>query len=120
MRRGHSPGSPRRHILRESPPPSRRPQPRLKTVPRIGRVLDLVGLLLFLSGAVVYARAWVGFRGVPDFERPERGPVFAAVELADGFKRLQYVGVALMLVGVAGFVLAWWVARRVARARSEV
>jgi hypothetical protein len=81
-------------------------------VPRIGRILDLAGLLLFLGGGVVYARAWIGFQGVPDFQRPQRAPVMAATELADSFHRLEYTGLAVMLVGIAVFVGAWWVAGR--------
>ena len=80
-------------------------------VPRIGRVLDLVGLLLFLVGGAVYARAWVGFHTVPDFERPEHGPVMAATQYADGFRVMGRWGVAVMIVGVGVFVTAWWVAR---------
>jgi len=94
-------------------PPSER-----KPVPRIGRVLDLVGLSLFLTGGAIWARAWFGFRGIPTYERPSGGTVFATVELADGFRQLQRVGVTLMLVGIAVFVLAWWVARRVQRAEA--
>ena len=67
-----------------------------RPVPRIGRVLDLAGLLLFSVGGALYARAWVGFRSVPDFERVEGGPVFAATEFADGFRRMQAAGTALL------------------------
>lgn len=81
-------------------------------VPRIGRILDLVGLLLFLAGGLVYGRAWLGFRSVPDFERPEHAVIMAATELADGFRRMERVGLGVMVVGIAVFVVAWWVARR--------
>lgn len=80
-------------------------------VPRIGRILDLAGLLLFLAGGVVYGRAWIGFRSVPDFQRPEHGTVMAATELADGFRVLERWGVAGMILGIGVFVAAWWVAR---------
>jgi hypothetical protein len=36
----------------------------MKTEPRIGRLLDLGGLLLFLGGGAVSVWAWIGFRGV--------------------------------------------------------
>jgi hypothetical protein len=84
----------------------------MKAVPRIGRILDLVGLLLFLVGGGLYARAWLGFRSVPDFEPGVGGSAFAATELADGFRPIQHVGTALMVAGVAVFIAAWWVARR--------
>lgn len=82
------------------------------SVPRIGRVLDGVGLVLFLAGGGVFVRAWLGFRQLPAFERRADDPPMAAVQLADGFLRLQRIGVGLMLLGVGVFVFAWWVARR--------
>lgn len=87
----------------------------MKTVPRIGRILDLAGLLLFGAGGGLFVWAWTGFRAVPDFEPSIDGPAFAAVSLADGYWRLQKIGVGLMLAGVAVFVLAWWAARVAAR-----
>jgi len=86
----------------------------MRTVPLIGRVLDLVGLLLFLAGGLLYARAWSGFQGVPDFEPPVDGPAWAAVELANGYGRVQNAGVGLMVAGIGVFVFAWWAARRAA------
>jgi hypothetical protein len=83
-------------------------------VPRIGRILDLAGLLVFLVGGLAYARAWVGFRAVPDFERPEHATMMAATELADGFRVMERWGVAGMILGIGVFVTAWWVARRAA------
>lgn len=86
----------------------------MKTVPRIGRALDLVGLAFFLVGTGLYARAWMGLRALPAFvPAPDAGP-WAAIRLANGYVRLQWAGGALMAVGVAVFVAAWWVARDVA------
>ena len=83
----------------------------MRNVPRIGRVLDLVGLVLFLVGAALYARAWVGFRGVSAFVPQADGPAWSAVAVANRFWRLQKIGAGVMLAGLAVFVLAWWVAR---------
>jgi hypothetical protein len=82
----------------------------MKDVPRIGRLLDSVGLLLFLGGGALYARSWFGFRDVPDFERPVEGPVLAAVALADGYWRLQKIGVGV-IAGWGGRVRAGVVGR---------
>ena len=84
----------------------------MKTVPRIGRILDLAGLVLFLGGGAVAAWAWLGFRGLPSYEPTPGALVGSAVALADGYWRLQKIGTSLMIAGVAVFVLAWWVARR--------
>jgi hypothetical protein len=75
-------------------------------------VLDVAGLLVFLVGLVVYGRAWLGFRGIPTYERPTGGTMFTMVELADGFRQLQHVGVGVMVCGIGVFVAAWWVAGR--------
>ncbi len=87
----------------------------MKTVPRVGRILDLVGLLLFLGGAAAFVWAWIGFRGVPEYVPPVDAATWAAVRVANGYWRAQKIGTALMLAGILVFVLAWWVARTVAR-----
>lgn len=87
----------------------------MKTVPRIGRILDLGGLLLFLAGGATYAWAWIGFQGVPEYVPSADAPLGAAVAVADGYWRLQKIGTGLMVAGVAVFILAWWVARGAAR-----
>jgi hypothetical protein len=89
-------------------------------VPVIGRLLDVAGLLLFASGGAVFARAWFGFDAVRDFQPSPGGPPWAAIRMADGYWRLQKVGVALMLVGVAVFLAAWWSARRPAASDGAV
>lgn len=90
----------------------------MKTVPRIGRMLDLVGLLLFMGGGATFVRAWIGFRSIPEYEPPIGGPDWATVNIADGYWRLQKIGGGLMLAGVAVFILAWWVARASTRRAS--
>lgn len=81
-------------------------------VPRIGRILDGVGLLVFLSGGGLFVRAWIGFQSVPDFRRSPGDLPTAAVQYADGFWRLQKIGAALMILGIAIFVGAWLATRR--------
>ena len=85
------------------------------SVPRIGRVLDLLGALLFASGGAAYAWAWAGFRRVREYQPTLQEGEWAAVRLADEYWRLQRIGTALMLAGLAVFVGAWWVAGRARR-----
>jgi hypothetical protein len=84
-------------------------------VPRIGRLLDLGGLVLLLGGGATCVRAWIGYESVTRFVPPGDGPAWGAVSVADGYLRLQRIGSGLMLAGVAVFVLAWWVARSTSR-----
>jgi len=84
----------------------------MSTVPRIGRILDLVGLVVFLVGAAFFLWAWSGFQSVPAFVPDADGEPWAATRMADGYLRLQWAGGALMGVGIAVFLLAWWTARR--------
>jgi len=83
----------------------------MTTVPRIGRIFDLLGLLLLLSGAGLVVRASIGFRDVQAYTPKADDLPMAAVRLADGFWRMEKAGIALILLGVAVFVAAWWVAR---------
>jgi hypothetical protein len=85
-------------------------------VPRIGRILDLVGLAVFLLGAGFFAWAWMGFRSVPAYVPDPGAEPFATLRLADGYLRIQAIGGGLMLLGAGVFVAAWWVARRASRA----
>ena len=82
------------------------------TVSRIGRLLDLAGLVLFLGGGAVAAWAWIGFQRVPDYQPPPDAPAWSAVAVADRYWLLQKIGTGLMFAGFAVFVIAWWVARR--------
>ena len=84
-------------------------------VPRIGRILDLVGLLLGLAGSGFVIRAWIGFGEVQAYEPKFDDPPMAAVAFADGFWRMEKLGIGLILLGVAVFGAAWWVARRASR-----
>lgn len=80
-------------------------------VPRLGRMLDLVGALLFLAGAAVYARSWLGLRAMDRFERAAGDSAHAALEHADALARLGAVGFGLMSAGAVVAVLAALVAR---------
>jgi len=93
---------------------SEAPSPRSRTrrVSRLGRLLDVVGLLLLLAGAGMAARAWAGFEEVRTYQATAADGPFAALRLHDRYARLQRAGTMVMVAGVAVFVAAWWVARR--------
>ena len=90
----------------------------MKTVPRVGRLLDLVGLVLFAGGGAAVIWAWLGFRRVMAYEAPSDAPAWSAVEMANGYWRTQKIGVVLMVAGIAVFVVAWRVARAAMRRES--
>jgi hypothetical protein len=109
---------PENHTLEHAEPPAH--PPTFEGVPRIGRVLDLVGLLVFAAGGALFARAWLGFRSLRDVQPAPGAEPWAAIRVADGFWRLQKIGAGLMLAGAVVFVIAWWWARRVVRRRAAM
>lgn len=90
-----------------------------RSVPRIGRILDLLGLLVFATGAALYARAWIGLRGMDRFERAEGDAAFAAIERADALSSLGRIGIAIMIAGVLIAGVAALVARRIMARRDH-
>ena len=84
----------------------------MSPVPRIGRVLDGVGLVILLVGTGLVGRAFLGFQEVQSFQPGPGGPPMEAMALADEFWVMQRIGVGLILAGIGVFVSAWWVARR--------
>lgn len=91
-----------------------------RDVPRVGRVLDLVGLLLFLGGAALYARSWLGLRGMDEFTPGPDAPLFAAIERANALTRLGHIGLGFMAAGAAVACLAALVAWRLGRNARDV
>lgn len=88
-------------------------------VPRIGRVLDAVGLALFVAGAGVYGWSWLGLRSMDEFRRAPGDSPYAAVERADALASLGRIGFYFMAAGAVVAVLAAVVARRIARDRNR-
>ena len=84
----------------------------MRKVRRLGRLLDVVGLVLLLAGAGASARAWTGFEEVRTYQAAPGAEPFAALRLHDRYARLQGAGTALIVAGVGVFVAAWWVGRR--------
>lgn len=89
-----------------------------RPVPRIGRILDGLGLLVFLVGAGIYAWTWWALRrqgGQP--RQPADGRWgFVALREVEGLDRLSDIGFVLMAVGavlaVVAALVAWIVASR--------
>ena len=83
-------------------------------VPRAGRLLDMVGVLVFLLGAALYARAWMGMRGLPGFV-PASREAFPAMARYQELLALSRIGLTVMAAGALTAVAAAVVARRLAR-----
>lgn len=84
-------------------------------VPRIGRVLDVVGLVVFLGGLGTYARAWIGMRRLGAAGADPSAPLFSGMREFQRWWELSRVGIALMVIGglvaLAAAGVAWWLRR---------
>lgn len=84
-----------------------------KPVPRIGRALDAAGLLLFLVGAALYGRAWLGLRHLRETQPVvENAREMAAMSRFIHFWELSRWGMWIMAAGAVVAVIAAVVARR--------
>lgn len=85
-------------------------------VPRTGRVLDLVGLVLFVAGAGLYGWSWLGMRRLQSTQPTSSDPVgFAAMARFNELWELSRAGMGLMAAGAVAAVVAVAVARLAGR-----
>lgn len=84
-------------------------------VPRIGRVLDVLGLVVFLAGLGVYGRSWLGMRRLEAEGVDPAAPLFSGMQEFDRMWELSRVGIALMVLGglvaLVAAGVAWWIRR---------
>ena len=95
-------------------------------VSRSLRVADLVGLFLVASGAVCYARAFIGMRRLEHVKPlvgrlPAGSTLFAAMAEFSGYTRLAYAGLGLVAAGIVVAMTSamLWRGRRRAAERPE-
>lgn len=89
-----------------------------RPVPRGLRVLNLLVLVLFLAGAGLYARAWVGMERLTSYQPAADEPLFSAMARFDRLWGLSITGTWLVSAAVLGAV-AVAVAFDVHRRRAE-
>jgi heme/copper-type cytochrome/quinol oxidase subunit 1 len=77
-------------------------------VSRLGRLLDAIGLLLFLAGAVCFGMAYLGMKQLraAGFVPRRPGEPFGAVHEWEQWQRLSWVGLTVAAVGLAVAVTA--------------
>ena len=86
-----------------------------RSVPPSFRLLNGLAALLFLVGAGIYVRAWLGMRGLERYEASPGEGAFAALARFQHFWNLSRIGVGLVwgAVGVGVLAaLAWAILRR--------
>jgi len=87
-------------------------------VPRFARLLDLLGLVLFLAGAACYGWAWIGLEELRTVQPvSDNSQHFAAVARFNDLWELSRVGIGLMLA--AGGVVAGAAFYAVVRRKRE-
>jgi len=82
-----------------------------RPVPRLGRILDLVGVGFFLVGGALYGWAWLQLQGLAAEQPLSEGLGFAALQRFVHLSRLSRIGLILMAVGAAFAVVAAVTAR---------
>jgi hypothetical protein len=80
-------------------------------VPRLGRALDLLGLLLFAAGAGCYGYAYVGLEGIRTGDSVIAGGMFATLNEAKALTTVSEIGIAVAIAGIGVFIAAFMVAR---------
>lgn len=75
-------------------------------VPRPLRAVNLVALLLFLAGAALYVRAWIGLRELRSYVGDPAAPPFSAMALFNHYHLLSQIGVWLVVAAVTVAVIA--------------
>lgn len=81
-------------------------------VPRLGRLLDVAGLLLVVGGAASYLYAYAGLERIRTGETVITGTMFATLNETSAYSRISDIGMALAVAGVLTFVAAFAVTRR--------
>lgn len=86
-----------------------------RSVPTGFRVVNLLLLFVFLVGAGLYARAWIGMRALTTYESTPGEPLFSAMARFDQLWGLSISGVWLVsaaVLGSAGIAFAFQLHRR--------
>lgn len=84
-------------------------------VPRILRVVNVLLLVVFLIGAGIYIRAWLGMQALTAYESTPGEPLFSAMALFDQYWGLSITGLWVMSaagLGAVGAAIAAVVMRR--------
>lgn len=78
----------------------------LRRVPRGLRALNSLALLLFLAGAGLYARAWLGMNRLQSFEAPPGAGALAGMEQYASLLKGSWIAVALVVTALGVAVAA--------------
>lgn len=77
-----------------------------RPVPRALRAVNVLALLLFLAGAGLHVRSWLGMRGLREYQARPDGPLFAGMAEFEHFWQLARIGTWLVWAAVALAILA--------------
>jgi hypothetical protein len=89
------------------------------TVPPVLRIANAVSGLLFLAGALIYVRAWLGMRALEAYEAEPDAELFAGVARFTHFWELSRLGIGIVLAALGLAVLAA-IAAMVVRRRDRI
>ena len=92
-------------------------------VTRLGRILDVVSLVVILAGALLFAQAFLGMKALRDQRETAfvagTTEAFAALNQYYRLQRLSWLGGGLAVVGIGVALSAAWHNRRITNSANR-
>jgi hypothetical protein len=81
-------------------------------VPRLGRLLDLIGLALMLAGGACYGWAYIGLVRLHDHPPTADHMLWVALAAFNHYNRVSTIGIVIAAIGLAVAITAAVVTHR--------
>jgi hypothetical protein len=94
-----------------------------RPVTRLGRILDIVSLVVILAGALLFVQAFLGMKTLRDQRETEfvsgTTEAYAALNQYYRLQRLSYLGAGVAALGIGVALSAAWLNRRITNSTNR-